>query len=416
MPIHRLTHFSNPAVLQTIAPATLSALLQPYAACLNNAGVTLPLDGSSVPPDYSRLAELFIAAPDEVPDELIEALFYIDGLATPDGMDGLLQAFPEIAPPWHAWTPIDVAVQAWLLDRNRFEQVFAERQVSQRNRKFVAYSACQPDLPDCDLLPTTIERLERELESQFAARGRGEGTRILVTRRPDGAWFLIRHGEPLRREACLQEGRSSSVLFRPERYDAVVFSPQRGELRINAASRWQKELYRRLFGAHLFGDPEFFPTDDRYTLTPLVTDGPASLACADVPAIASIRLAHLEYIEPGPTTLGTARWAEDLFALIRAERWAIPTCAKLTRAKFLVRLVGSRTARTVTVAPPNEVKYSLESDGVHVEQWLERRGFVLTGGGEGDDDKTDFEPILAFPGAAEGAGGGVRRVATLFGT
>ena len=413
MPIHRLTHFSDPIALQTIAPATLSALLRPYAVPLRAAGVALPLTET---PDYERLAELFVTAPEEVPEELIEALFYIDGLATPDGLDGLLQAFPDINPPWHAWTPVDVAAQAWLLDRDRFEQVFAERQVSRRNRKFVAYAAREPDLRGCELSPAAKEQLERELEAQFTARGRGGGTRIFSSERTDGIWFLIRHGAPLRREACLREGRSASVLFRPERYDAVVFSPTRGELRINAASRWQKELYRRLFGMHLFGDPEFFPTDDRYTLTPLLSDGPASLACADVPAIASIRLTHLEYIEPGPTTLGTARWAEDLFALISAGRWAIPTCARLTRAKFLIRLVGSRTARTVTVAPPNEVKYSLESDGVPVEQWLENRGFVVTGWEEGDDDETDFEPILAFPGTSDGAGGGVRRVATLFGT
>ena len=117
--------------------------------------------------------------------------------------------------------------------------------------------------------------------------------RLFVTSRPDGTWFLIRRGEPLRREACLEDGRSASVFFRPERYDAVVWDTRRRELRINAASRWQKELYRRLFGQHLCGDPERFPDDARepmarvgqgavYTRTtlgaPLRPDDPAERA------------------------------------------------------------------------------------------------------------------------------------------
>lgn len=413
MPHHRLIQFSNPAILQTISIDSLLRLLGPYAEFLGSRDCRL-LDGAvRVGPHYEQLAAILMS--EGIPAPLGEALFYIDALANPEGMDALLQAYPELDPPWHSWTPADMAVRAWLADRDRFEQVFAERQLSGRSRKFVSYptrAEAPPAIPE--LSSELVRSIEAAIRTQLAERGRGHGTRVSVAERPDGTWFLVRRGDPLRREACLEDERSSSVLFRPERYDAVILAADRSELRINASTRWQRELYRRAFGLHLTGDMEAFRADDRYTLSPLVTDIPAALACHDIRAIAHVRLLELEFVEPGSITHGGLKWADDLWGLIASGGWSIPPRAQLTAAKFSVQFVGARTPRLVMLRPPNEVRYAMDDDGLAVEQWLENRGFVVMEGG--DDDDVEFEPILAFPGATGGSGRRVRRVATLFGT
>lgn len=395
MPIHRLTHFSNPDLLQTIAPETLWSLLVPHARALKQSGLSLPASGADFHPDYAQLAKIFVSAPEGLPEELVEALHYVDAMSTPDGMDGLLQALPDLNPPWHHWTPADVAVQAWLLDRDRFERVFAERQVSRRSRKFLTFHSPTETAIAQPWHPRLLDELESALASEFAERGRGGGVKVFVSERDDGIWFLIRHGDPLRREACLSDGQSGSVFFRPERYDAVVVVPQRGELRINTTTRWQKELYRRLFGTVLLGDPNGYPGDDRYTLEPLLSDGPRSLVTSDLPGIVSIRLIEIRFVEPGRGGLGTTHWSDDLFAVMGDSLWQIPAGAQLTGAKFLVRFMASRSWRTVTIIPPNEVKYSLEGDAAHVQEWLEKRGFLVTVGWGEDDVVDETETVLA---------------------
>lgn len=154
------------------------------------------------------------------------------------------------------------------------------------------------------------------------------------------------------------------MFFRPERYDAVVLDTARGELRVSATSRWQKELYRRVFGRRLFGTEAFFPSGDKYTLAPLIEDGPAALACFDVPGLLSVTLVRLEYTEPSRRGTGTAKWADDLFAAMREEAWRVPDGARLTKAGFQARLAGTRSPRSVTISPPNIAKYTLDCDGM----------------------------------------------------
>jgi len=56
-----------------------------------------------------------------------------------------------------------------------------------------------------------------------------------------------------------------------------------GELRINARSVRERDLYRTHFGHHVFGDPHFFPGDEKYSLDPLLRRGELVLTCVDVP-------------------------------------------------------------------------------------------------------------------------------------
>ncbi|MFQ5735065.1 MAG: hypothetical protein ACE5KM_24290 [Planctomycetaceae bacterium] len=391
-----LRGFSSPEILKNVSRHALFRLLRPFGDYLRRNDLPLPEFERSFTPDYERLAALFAAADDGIPHELAEGLFLIDGLATAEGMDKLLQAFPDLQPAWYDFTPADVAVVAWLQDRDAVERVFAEMQVRCRSRSFLSFPAGERPLPVWQRTDAVIAAVEREIDHEFRSRGRGDGTRVIPTGRDGETWFLVRHGEPLRREGCIQDGESASVFFRPERYDAVVLDAARGELRVSATSRWQKELYRRVFGRRLFGSEEFFPGSDKYTLDPLIDEGEAALSCPDVPGLVSVTLVRLEYAEPSQHGTGTAKWGDDLFAAMREEAWSVPAGARLTQARFQVRLAGTRSPRSVTIIPPNVAKFTLDCDGMLVEQWLEKRGFVTTSGTEDEgDDHADIESLLA---------------------
>jgi hypothetical protein len=56
-----------------------------------------------------------------------------------------------------------------------------------------------------------IQALEHELDEWFLEHKRGRGTRVFVYAKEDSCWFLVRHGDPFKREGSLDEGKPSSV-------------------------------------------------------------------------------------------------------------------------------------------------------------------------------------------------------------
>ena len=53
-------------------------------------------------------------------------------------------------------------------------------------------------------------------------------------------------------------------------------------------------MYLDLFSQHLFGQSDYFPGDDKYTLKPLLDDGENALACADIPHLEEVKLVEIQ--------------------------------------------------------------------------------------------------------------------------
>ncbi len=98
----------------------------------------------------------------------------------------------------------------------------------------------------------------------------------------------------------MDSGQSSSVFYRPEKYDVLVYDPVLGEIRMNACGKGEKDLFRQKFGLHVFKDEDFFPGTGKFTLEPLRSDGEASLVCADVEGMEWIRLKEIQFFWGGP--------------------------------------------------------------------------------------------------------------------
>lgn len=381
MATYNLRRFSHPDGLKAIAEEHLIALLQPHAAFFNGRGVSLPPPGQADGLDYEGIVQIFMTPDSDTPKELADALYFIHEMATPEGMDELLHEVERNGIHLDGNpdpTPADVAVQVWLHDRDLLERKHAEQYLT-RPRSFEYFQTETSPVPAFKN-PTakTLVVLQDDLDDLFEKKKRGRGSRVFVYPKKDAIWFLVRHGEPYKREGSLEAGQSTSVFYRPEKHDVLVYESSIGELRINAASKWEKDLYRRKFGLHLFGGEDFFPGTGKYTLEPLRTDGPAALVCTDVDGMEWVKLKEIHFFWGGSENEIEIRKASDVFAAFEARGRTLPAKGRIIRASFQVKFSDSKTPRTVTIRPSNIAQYTRDDDSAVVEEWLVKRGFIVT--------------------------------------
>ena len=272
MAIFRLRRFASADALRTIQEPYLLDLLSPHAKYFERRGVDLAA-ARSAGVDYDALVEILANPDGSIPNELVDSLYFVHEMSTPEAMDSLLDEVGRMPPKSRIKldlkpepTPADVAVQVWLEDKGLLKQKHAENSVLQP-RSFEYYQAAKAlGRPFRSPSAKALAALEKDLGEWFAEKRRGREVRIFAFVRPDGVWFLVRHGDPYRRQGAIDKGESSSVYFRPEKHDVLVYDVALGELRVNAASKGEKALYREKFGLHLFGDENHFPNTGKYSL------------------------------------------------------------------------------------------------------------------------------------------------------
>jgi len=321
----------------------------------------------------------------DTPKELLDALFFVDEMANPEGMNALLDESQQQGLSLGGNpdpTPADVAVQVWLQNSDVLERKHAEQFLS-RPRSFEYFRMNGTQIPPFD--PPTqreLKPLEQALDDWFEEKKRGRGCRVFVYPRDDAAWFLVRHGDPFKREGSLVDGEPSSVFYRPEKFDVLVYDPRLGEIRMNAATKGEKELYRQKFGLHLFGNEGFFLGEAKYTLEPLRRDGERSVVCSDIDGIEWVRLKEVHLLWGGAYREVEVRKAEDIFASLKQQNREMPRRPPIIRASFLIRFTDVKTPRTLTIRAGNVAQYTRDDDSAVVEEWLVKRGFIVTEGEE----------------------------------
>ncbi|MCZ2249987.1 MAG: hypothetical protein LC111_14610 [Bacteroidia bacterium] len=374
-----LRHFSSAESLQAVQAKYLMDLLDKHAAYFATRGVDFgSFNGHG--PDYEAIAAVLMTPDEQTPSELIDDLYYVDEMATADAMDGLLEAAAAAGVKLDVGdepTPADVAVQVRLRAPALLEQKHAEHFLLQRRRTFEYFQS--PDGVDTKYRAPGAKKLracEDALGIRLEAMKRGRTCKLFVFPRPDGVWFLVRRGDPFKREGSIEKTGMTSVYYRPEKYDVLKYDQGLGELSVNAeGNKKLVALYRELFGELLFGDPKRFPNTAKYTLAPLQDDGPDALICSDVEGIDTITLKEVQILWGGPQGEIEIRRAKDLFEALKGRKKELPK-GRLVKASFLVKFTDAKTPRTVTIRPQNIASYTRDSDSSVVEAWLTARGFV----------------------------------------
>jgi hypothetical protein len=379
VPVYRLKRFASPEVLRKISPQALLALLRPHRVPLAVRGLSLPRVRDATKLDHAALLRI-LAAPDaDLPRDLADAFYYINEMATPEGMDALAVAVPDERPALMfgaAAAPADVAVQAWLRDHLAVERAYEEL-TAYRPRRFEYFQNPAPQpLPFTPPDQARLRPLEATLDEVFASRGRGRGVRVSCFPHEHDCLFTVRHGDPYRREGALRGREETSVLYRPLRFDVIVYDPAAGTLRVHAKTKWETSLYRGQFGLHLFGAIDHFPGEGRYTLEPLRGGDRVCLSCADAAPLKFASLVEVHLAWGGIYDAVDVYRARDVFAALKQRKAEVPRGPRIVRATFELYVFGDVHPRTVTVIPPNVARYSREEDSHLIDRWLALRGFI----------------------------------------
>ncbi len=378
MPAYRLRHFSDPQTLHGISPSRLLALLDPYRRYFAARECELPaIDDADPDFDYEQLAAVFITPDTSTPDELVHAILLIDEMSTQEATDDLLDIALERGIPiddGDDHTSADIAVQLWLRDRDTLEQRHA-RQFLLRARSFEYFQTDGP-MPPVLAAPSTATRsaLQESLDAWFIDHKRGGNSRVFVFPQEDLIWFLVRHGETLKREESVHNGETTTICYRPLKYDVLIYKLQNGVLKINARLKGERQLYLEQFALHLFPDGTTFSAKP-FTLKPLLEYGEDSLAFGDISGIEGIKLTELEIRWGGGFQEVEIRKADDLFGSFKARKYSLSEKAPLKKAVFKITFSDSEKPRSVTVRSSNSILYTRDTDAPAVEQWLELREF-----------------------------------------
>jgi len=394
--------FTDPMFLRQLGRPLLDRFLARFTPALAGRDLLLP-PPTALDQEYFNLLAHLLMSPERLPVEMSEAIHEISELASPEGQQRIEQTISqagarlEIEP---RSTHGDIALQVWLAD----PALLARARNMQRLTRFSTFHHFGPSeawrgalSPSFDE-PSSLSAVEAECDAWFASHNRGRhNTRIELYVLPESGlpgsreyWFLVLHGDTFNRAPRVEHGKLDVLHFRPAKDDVVVYNPRRNEIRINARTVGERDLYRAAFGQCLFKDRGFFSERKTYTLAPLRRDGPDALDTRDVPGLDRVRLRDYELAMPDPFTLRTIRKATDVFAaaVFYEASPSIPAEGDLTRATFDVHFTGARLPRSVQVRPPNTLRISANSDARPIEEWLALRGFRISKAG--DPGKSNF--------------------------
>jgi hypothetical protein len=353
--------------------------LAPAREYLVGRGIPVPPPGDVGEIDYDKLAGAFMDPEPDMPGYLAESLHIVGEMADKEGMDAILEAAERRGIKLHVaddCTPGDVALEAWLKARELLEALHVEQQF-ERPRSFVCFGCAEETVPAFEA-PTRplLDALQARLDDWFAGKKRGRGCRVMAFPNGSECRFLVRHGEPCKREGAIKDGEATTVFYRPAKYAVLRYHMERGEIQIHCSGKRELEELRKAFGSHLFGKEEFFPATGKYLLAPLV-GGRECLACGDIAGIESVKLTLVEIFERGTPWQRITRESEDVFALAEQGAFRWPSPDRITRAGFEVKFTSGNKPRRVTIMPPNRALYGRDDDSLLIEEWLRARGFIV---------------------------------------
>lgn len=375
MRVLKFKRFTRPNLLRGAGRPLLQSFLSRFSTELAAAGITLPDPALADDPYCPALAGCLLA-PDALPESLNEALYAIDEMANTDGRERLEYAVAQaglalVFPPES--THLEVALQVWLAAPELLSREH-NRQRMLRLKRFEYWGGPAASVPALSFaLPgrAAIDQLVAGLDAWFARHQRGHETaRVEEYTFGSEFWFLIRHGDTFARTPKVERQQTEMLHFRPERDDVVVYSPELDEIRINARTRGERELYREAFGMYLRGSSEHFSDRSAYSLEPLRADGAEALDVRGIEGLRRVRLRELEVVAENGRGQFSLRGAEDLLAPDADAREVIPASGRLARALFELEFEDSTKPRPVEVRPPNILKLARHCDAPLTHRWL----------------------------------------------
>jgi hypothetical protein len=373
--------FTNLRVLKSIHHNRLLKFLSPYANYIATRGLTLPQEGKLTDQQFELLGEI-LRFPDHLtPSDLLQSIHMVNELARESMMETLLVQIEELTDAFdqeQRIMPADVAVEAILRHREHAETIHRSHALSARR----TYSYFQANSDESPILQEPIElsrvSFENLVGSYFESKQCGRGTRVGMHLSDDVLDLMVSHGLPWQLQDVLVDGARDILSFQPLHEDLLQFNRLTGELKINAVTAIQKEMYRSTFGRAFFGKENLFPPGDIWTTEPLRRNGEAALSVINVPQLLSATLTCATLFIAGakPELVTTKR--SDLIEILD-ERIAyfenMDIDVRIAEARIELRFVEGRRTRSVAIKPPNMAVYTRDGDADVIELFLMDRGY-----------------------------------------
>ena len=384
-------YLTNPDVVRTIQSKRLLDLLTPYHDFLHSRGLSLPSVQEAETLDLERIVEI-LGSPDEsAPQDLLNAVGYIDEMATPQGMDALLGVAIRAGMPFDEdadQSPADIAVQVWL-----FNPAIVEAQHTWHTWKSPRRMECfQPDdarrsaaLP---LTPQRIDQAKCEMSSYFGGNNRGKYCKFFVRTRAEQIETSIQRGDPFRREQKIEDDGVRNIHYRPAGKDTVIFNERDHVLQCSSSMKRVVPIYQRVFGILLFDDPEYFTDAPVFTLAPLEELGVDALSWGDIDDIEGIVFTQYR-VDRGGRNAYAIFGADDIIEDLRERGESLVIQGRLVDATFKIKFRGTRASRTLKLYAGNAACYTRDENASAAEQWLKLRQFVIRSGAKVEKDFDD---------------------------
>jgi hypothetical protein len=323
-----------------------------------------------------------LAVPDdEMPEMLHNGLFFIDELSTHKATEALITKLNNANLfPHRNLANEDVALYTWLVAPTMLQELHSEL-AGFRLKKTESCFSIQSAYPD--LSKDKLIALEDDLNDWFDSLNKGRGVQVMVYERGDTIWFHLRHGELFRRDCALKNnGQTRRVVYRPERYDIIGYTPKDGEFEIHSDTKREKKLYCQLFGKYLFGNENFIQCGshvNHYTLDPLISRGRDALACSDIEGLERIHLTELQAKKSIRLKYSeTYKSDTDLFSDWGTAKPKLDQALVLVRASFQIFFTGIIDPKKLTICTPNVTILDRDIERTLIMNWLKRRGFIIT--------------------------------------
>jgi hypothetical protein len=350
---------SLPAVFRDIQ--ILSQVLVPSWDSLLTLTCRPALFKDFVPKTHEDVRRALIQHETSLPEVLIDALETVFELGTEPGRDALLEGAVgqglDLTSEARDVGPPTFALAVWMraqketallvvLDRARLrvERLDARRTTHERAGKTNRRAK-----------PITTASIGARVAAWCRDNGRSEHVDVMLARGPDDLEFEIVRDHLLRTEVERKHGRRRTFDFRPLHADHVRYDADVGRLRIESRSAAMVKVYCTIFGDLLFGDPDFFQSENICTLRPLERDGATVIGSH---GIARIQRAAVTEMLWAPSAKATYRIrSDDCFEEAKTRGLRLHE-GSILEVRIDLSVVGDGRRTRVKIKVPNVIDVS----------------------------------------------------------
>ncbi|QHI70128.1 RNA polymerase sigma factor sigma-70 region 4 domain-containing protein [Tichowtungia aerotolerans] len=391
-----LSKFTNPEVFRRFSPVLLAEFLGRSTEAVKARGIDLPSEPTEDNLPYDQIALLFLSA-DEALMGLYDAINLVNTLAANKGRGAILEAAKEksVWVPCELSSPYDVALWTWLHYPDIAERAGYRLKMHNARSFYYFPSFLGEDTPALQYTPANIERFADTMGSFYAQASKGGVAKVLDVMEADELWLLIRHGGYLERRGDVDEesGEVSTICFRDEEYDVLIYNARHRELKIRRTTDATMERLKVEFGQIFFGSAHTFVGRESFPLSVLQQNDLSFFRTIKVPGIKSVRFSEVRYMLYGSVTKTVHEKSADLLQSASIDGYVVPKIAfHVDFAKLHFCFEGEDKYRSVDLYPPNRSSFARESDARKVEEWL-REASLLNGGCNADMDERFFKAL-----------------------